>query len=474
MPITPTPPERPDAEGDAHRAPVDDPAVLRTFLLGLAEGMTASQESVDRIRADVVQIARAYGLDDVDLVVLPTIAFVQTGRGDTARVALKSVQATFRFDQIAEMGRLLREAREAAISPGDGIRRLNEIGAMPPTRHWFMRTLGHAMLTAGLALLLAPSWQAAVVGFVLGALIGVAKLVRSQTLTLVLPIVASFVCALIVFLLAPYVELGDPLRVLIAPLATFLPGALLTTGVRELAAGQMVAGTSRLGAGLVQLGLLAFGILTAGTVVGVGNEDYLPLDASTTLPWWVAGIGLALYGLGNYLHFAAPGRSYGWVLLALGVAYGAQQLGALAFGSAVSGLIGALVVTPFVLWIEDLRRGGVPSQMIFLPAFWVLVPGASGVIGVTEGAVAASAGIADFSAAFVTVMSISLGVLIGSALYRFMRRSAQELSEFHIDLPTVLAPSDEPVLSRIAEATTTRSSRRRDEERREGEHRDGR
>ena len=65
-------------------------------------------------------------------------------------------------------------------------------------------------------------------------------------------------------------------------------------------------------------------------------------------------------------------------------------------------------------------------------------------------------------------------VLIGSALYRFMRRSAQELSEFHIDLPTVLAPSDEPVLSRIAEATTTRSSRRRDEERREGEHRDGR
>lgn len=474
MPITPTPPERPDAEGDAHRAPVDDPAVLRTFLLGLAEGMTASQESVDRIRADVVQIARAYGLDDVDLVVLPTIAFVQTGRGDTARVALKSVQATFRFDQIAEMGRLLREAREAAISPGDGIRRLNEIGAMPPTRHWFMRTLGHAMLTAGLALLLAPSWQAAVVGFVLGALIGVAKLVRSQTLTLVLPIVASFVCALIVFLLAPYVELGDPLRVLIAPLATFLPGALLTTGVRELAAGQMVAGTSRLGAGLVQLGLLAFGILTAGTVVGVGNEDYLPLDASTTLPWWVAGIGLALYGLGNYLHFAAPGRSYGWVLLALAVAYGAQQLGALAFGSAVSGLIGALVVTPFVLWIEDLRRGGVPSQMIFLPAFWVLVPGASGVIGVTEGAVAASAGIADFSAAFVTVMSISLGVLIGSALYRFMRRSAQELSEFHIDLPTVLAPSDEPVLSRIAEATTTRSSRRRDEERREGEHRDGR
>ena len=75
------------------------------------------------------------------MVVLPTIALVQTGRGDTARVALRSVKAAFRFDQIAEMGRLLRQARAAEISPAEGIRRLNEIGAMPPSRHWFMRTL---------------------------------------------------------------------------------------------------------------------------------------------------------------------------------------------------------------------------------------------------------------------------------------------------------------------------------------------
>lgn len=459
MPITPTPPERSDRPG-GERA-VEDPALLRTFLLGLAEGMTASAESTDRIRADVVQIARAYGWEDVDVVVLPTIAVVQTGRGDTARVALRSVKAAFRFDQIAEMGRLLRQARAAEISPAEGIRRLNEIGAMPPSRHWFMRTLGHAILTAGLALLLVTSWQAALVAFGLGAIIGLAKLVRSQTLALVLPIVASFVCALIVFLLAPYIEFGDPLRVLVAPLATFLPGALLTTGVRELAAGEMVSGTARLGTGLVQLALLAFGILSAGTIVGVGEESYAPLEVAATLPWWAAGIGLVLYGLGTYLHFAAPGRTYGWVLLALVVAYGAQQLGTFLLGPSVSGFFGALVVAPVVLWIEDLRRGGVPSQMIFLPAFWVLIPGTAGLIGVTEGAVAASAGIADFSAAFVTVMSIALGVLIGSALYRFVRRSAEELSEFHIDLPAVLAPSDEPVLTRIAEATTTRSSRRR-------------
>jgi hypothetical protein len=52
-----------------------------------------------------------------------------------------------------------------------------------------------------------------------------------------------------------------------------------------------------------------------------------------------------------------------------------------------------------------------------------------------------------------------------------VRRSARELSEFHIDLPAVLAPSDEPMLTRIADATTTRASRERDEQEREEEER---
>ena len=42
MPITPTPPVPQDV-GAADRT-IDDPALLRTFLFGLAEGMTASAE----------------------------------------------------------------------------------------------------------------------------------------------------------------------------------------------------------------------------------------------------------------------------------------------------------------------------------------------------------------------------------------------------------------------------------------------
>ncbi|GAA1527211.1 uncharacterized membrane protein YjjP (DUF1212 family) [Agromyces terreus] len=417
--------------------------VLRRFLLGLAEGMNAASESVDRISETLQTVSRAYGDEDPDIVVLPTVILIETGDPDQGRVAIRSaVNTTFRFDQIAALYRLIEQAKRAGIAPRDGIVRLNEIGAMRQRYSWALRVFGHAVLTTGLALLLAPTWQGAIVAFALGALIGLLKLVRSPTLQLVFPVFAAFVCAVAVFLLAPYIEIGDPIRLLIAPLATFLPGGALTTATVELAAGQMVSGASRLVFGLVQLSLLSFGILAAGTVVGVDETSYVPLEASDLLPWWVPAVGILLFAIGNYLHFSAPPSTFGWVLIALLVAYTGQTVGALLVSQTVSGFVGALAMTPVVLWIATLRNGA-PSQLTFLPAFWLLVPGAAGLVGLTE-AVGTGAGLENFASALTSVMSIALGVLIGTALYRVVHHGAEEIAQFHIDVPAALAEVDEP------------------------------
>jgi uncharacterized membrane protein YjjP (DUF1212 family) len=421
---------------------VDD-TVLRRFLLGLAEGLNASMESVDRIRDTMNRVARAYGRDDIDFVVLPTVIIVESGSGEAGRVGLRSaISTSFRFDQIAALYDLVTAARAGAIDPADGIARLNEIGAMRPAHGWFVRVLGHALLTAGLALLLTPTWQGALIAFGLGAVLGLGKLIRSPTLELVFPVVAAFVSATAVFLIAPYVPVGDPLRLLIAPLATFLPGGVLTTATMELAAGQMIAGAARLVTGLVQLGLLSFGILAAGTVVGVGDSSYAPLDAVDRLPWWAAAGGVLLFAVGNFLHFAAPARTFGWVLLALSVAYAAQAAGAALAGATVSGFIGAVAVTPLVLWVATLRRGA-PSQLTFLPAFWLLVPGAAGLVGLTE-VIGADGSADDFVDALASVMSIALGVLIGTALFRFVHHGAEELANFHVEVPVTVREAVRP------------------------------
>jgi len=411
-----------------------DQFVLSRFLIGLAQGLNASAESVDRIRDTMTAVARAYGREDTDFVIFPTVIMVETGGVEEARVAIRSATAAaFRFDQIAQLYRLVATAKQAAIDPLDGITRLNEIGALRPRFGWAVRTLGHSILTMGLSLLLAPTWQGAAVAFVLGAGIGLLKLVRSPTLALILPVVAAFVCATAVFLLAEVIELGDPIHVLIAPLATFLPGGVLTTATVELAAGQMLAGASRLVYGFVQLALLAFGILAAGTVVGVSSSAYQPLNVASTLPWWVPFIGVFVFAAGNYLHFSAPPSTFGWVLLVLVVAYLGQLVGNALFGATVSGFVGALAMTPVVLWVASLRHGA-PSQLTFLPAFWLLVPGAAGLVALTE-SFTTTTGIVDFATAFVSVMSIALGVLIGTSLYRAVHHGAEEIVQFAVAIP---------------------------------------
>ncbi|PJI52510.1 hypothetical protein CTI14_41140, partial [Methylobacterium radiotolerans] len=58
---------------------VVDRSALRQFLLGLAQGMNASAESVDRIRDTIAEVATASGGDGADFVVLPTIIIVDDG-----------------------------------------------------------------------------------------------------------------------------------------------------------------------------------------------------------------------------------------------------------------------------------------------------------------------------------------------------------------------------------------------------------
>jgi uncharacterized membrane protein YjjB (DUF3815 family) len=113
-----------------------------------------------------------------------------------------------------------------------------------------------------------------------------------------------------------------------------------------------------------------------------------------------------------------PADNFGWVLIVLFVAFAAQSWGAALAGPSLSGFIGAAIMTPVVLWIATLPQGA-SSQITFLPAFWLLVPGASGLIGLTEAATGDD-GLKEFGSALTTVMSIALGVLVGTAVFQFI------------------------------------------------------
>lgn len=411
-----------------------DTDLLRQFILGLAEWMVAAEDSVDRVDSTLQAVVRAYGGDDFEIVVLPTFILASSATGGVERLALRSTRpGGVRFDQIAALYELIERAKTASLTPREGIEQLNAIGSLKARHGWPIRVLGHGILTVGLALQLVPTWQGALIAFGIGLLIGLAKLIRSPTLQLVFPVVAAFASGLIVLALAPLVPVGDPLRLMIAPLVTLLPGGVLTTATMELASRQMIAGSARLVTGFVQLGLLAFGILAASGAAGITREGYAALASTATLPLWVGVLGVLLFAVGIYLHFSAPGRSFGWILLVLAVAYLAQLAGSALAGPVAGGLLGGAAIAPIVMWISTLKHGA-PTQLTFLPAFWLLVPGAAGLVGLTE-AIGGDAGAADFIDALVSILAIALGILLGTALYQFARQGAHELAGIHIDLP---------------------------------------
>ena len=87
-------------------------------------------------------------------------------------------------------------------------------------------------------------------------------------------------------------------------------------------------------------------------------------------------------------------------------------------------------MTPVAYAVER-HPSGPPALVSFLPAFWLLVPGALGLIGVTESLAAdTAAGIQDFIASLGSIIAIALGVLCGYPLYRSIAYSLGWLSEF--------------------------------------------
>jgi uncharacterized membrane protein YjjB (DUF3815 family) len=98
------------------------------------------------------------------------------------------------------------------------------------------------------------------------------------------------------------------------------------------------------------------------------------------------------------------------------VAYAVQALSGLLVGSLGASFLAGAVVLP-VAYLVQFRRSGPPVMVTFLPAFWLLVPGALGLQGVTEIVSAGSAaGLGDFLNALLSIVAIAVGVLVGAGV----------------------------------------------------------
>ncbi|MDA0161562.1 threonine/serine exporter family protein [Solirubrobacter ginsenosidimutans] len=394
-------------------------AHVRRCLLLLGAAGLASGRPVDEVESELRRMGRALGEAGVQCAATPTGLFVSLGPDEAA--GFHAVGAPLRFDQSSGVSRIVDAVLAGGCDPDDAIERLDAVLAAAPLVPRWAAAAGLIPVSAGIGLILQPAPEnllAAVLCSVLVAvLIEVAT--RSRLALTLLPVVAAFTVGCAIFLAARADLLDGPLRTLLAPLAVLLPGALIVTGMSELAAGAMVAGTSRLVFGTVQLLLFSAGVLAAARVVGVPAGELANVRVEE-LGNWAAWVGLVLLGVGVCLNLSAPSAVLPYILALLALTFLAQSAGQEAYGAPFGGFAGGLTAAlgaAVIRW-----RGGPPTLVVFLPSFWLLVPGSLGLIGTTQLATETGDGFATASGAIAVIVTIALGVLVGSALGRALSR----------------------------------------------------
>jgi uncharacterized membrane protein YjjP (DUF1212 family) len=369
-----------------------------------------------------VRVAAANDAQRARILVFPTAMIVASGPEDWATIdAIPSLGETLRLDQVSALYELVEAAEAGEIDPATGLLELRRIRTMSPRHGRVVSVLAYAVMTVGLCLILQPTPADVVIAFGLGLLVGMLLLLtRGHTaLTILVPAACATLVSALSFEAVAHGVADDPgLRTLIAPLITFLPGGMLTTATVELASGEMVAGASRLVSGVVQLLLLSFGIVAGAEIAGLPSEAAVTDLHVNLLGWWAPWLGVLLFGVAAAFFFSAPRGSLPWMLLVLIIAWLGQVVGGEVLSPEISGFVGALAMTPVALAVARLP-GAPPSQVTFLPAFWLLVPGALGLIGVaTVVGDPSSADAGDLIKPMGAILSVALGVLCGVTLFR--------------------------------------------------------
>jgi uncharacterized membrane protein YjjP (DUF1212 family)/uncharacterized membrane protein YjjB (DUF3815 family) len=409
-------PETPSDPADA------DPRADRLLLTYLAVAMVATGQPVHEVDEDLAVVGRHLGYADVQVAAGPTGVTLALGAGQPATV--ETVNGPLRLDQAAEVRWIRQQLLTDEIGAEQAVTRLTSLRARPERYPGWLSATAWVVASVGIGLILQPgAVNVALTGVASVLVLGLARLgARSKALATLLPSVAAFIVACLVFGAAWAGMVDGALRTLLPPLAILLPGAILVTGLSEIAAGAMVAGVSRVGYGVVQLLLFALGILAAAALLRVPPEALSNIRVDD-LGWWAAPLGLLLVSVGLCLMESVRLSLMPWVILVLLAAFGAQLLGQQLFGAALGGFLGGLAAS-FAAAVVELFRPQLPRLVLFLPAFWMLVPGSLGLLSVTELALGpASAATTGFGVVEL-VGAIALGLLVGSVLARSLRAVA--------------------------------------------------
>lgn len=403
----------------------------RRLLAWLGAALLAGGTPAQEVEQDLRVVAGGMGHAGAQVAALPRGVHVALAAGRPA--TFEQVEGGLRLDQLADVSAVLAGVRSGRLGPDDALARLATLRAQPHRYAAPGLLVGGLLSGVGIALVLTPAWPSVLfAGLLAPVTVGLLLLAgRSRALATLLPLVAAFVASLAAFRAADAGLVQAPLWTLVGPIAVILPGAPIVTGLVELAAGSMVAGTSRLAHGTVQLMLFALGVGGGAALLGVPLEHLDPARP-VELGWWAPLLGVVVVTVAIALMESLRPSAVPWVLGTALATYLAQLLGQSVAETRWAGAFVGALVAILVATVVEFLRPSLPRSVAFLPSFWLLVPGSLGLVSVTQLEVAPDAALGAVVAVTLVVTAIALGVVVGASLASPLRGAARRVGLLHL------------------------------------------
>ena len=126
-------------------------------------------------------------------------------------------------------------------------------------------------------------------------------------------------------------------------------------------------------------------------------------------------LGVAVTVAGVIIRFNTPLRATPHIVAVVAVTATVQLTVQSVYGAAIGGLLGAIAAAIAATIAHRIPHG--PAwQVVYLPAFWVLVPGSFGLINAAQ--IHSSNGLDASSTAASAILAVAIGTLIGSLISR--------------------------------------------------------
>lgn len=404
-----------------------EPQQTRRLLAWLGSGLLAGGMPVHEVEEDVQEAATALGHDSIEVAASPTGLWVTLSSGEAS--TFESVDGGVRLDQLAEVTAVHAALTAGTLPPAEALQRLSVLRERPHRYPAYGLPAGTLLVATGIALVLAPVWPSILFAAVISQVVAGLMALSGRTLLVgpLLPFLAALASSLAAFGLAERGLIDAPLWTLVPPIAVLLPGSLIVTGLTELSAGAMMAGTGRLAFGGTQMLLATLGVGAAVAVLGV-PISLLDGERPASLGWWAPLIGLLLIAIGISLLESVSPSLVPALLVTVLATFVAQSLGHLTGqGPWLGAFLGACAASLTATLVEFVRPQ-VPRMVAFLPSFWLLVPGSLGLVSVAQIESSPTAGVLAAVEVLVIVASIALGVLVGAGLAHPLRSVVTRLS----------------------------------------------